>query len=216
MPHDPVQLVCFDLGRVLVRICDDWRHACRLRGIAVPDDLPPMDAAAARLVKDASRLLDTGRIDEAEWARRVAPTRGLMPEQALAANAAFLLGPYDGAAELVDELNALGVQTACLSNTNDSHWRMTLDKSSPVYFPLDRLTHRFASHLCGLCKPDAAIFEHVERSAGVAPDLILFFDDLAENVDAARACGWRGHVIDTTREPVMQLREHLCAERVLL
>src|SRR5438309_477869 len=149
MPDHAVQLVCFDLGRVLVRICDDWRHACRLCGIPVRDDLPPMDEAATRLVKNASRLLDTGRIDEAEWARRVAPTRGLSPEQALAANEAFLIGPFNGAIELVDELNAHGVQTACLSNTNASHWRMMLDESSPAHFPLDRLTHRFASHLSG-------------------------------------------------------------------
>ena len=62
-----------------------------------------------------------------------------------------------------------------------------------------RLTHRFASHLCGLCKPDAAIFEHVERTTGVPPSQILFFDDLAENVDAAKSRGWRGYVIDSRR-----------------
>jgi HAD superfamily hydrolase (TIGR01509 family) len=215
MREDSIRLVCFDLGRVLVRICDDWRHACRLCDIAVRDDVPPMDQAAAKVVKEASRLLDTGRIDEAEWARCVAPTRGLTPEQALAANTAFLIGAYDGAAELVDELNARGVQTACLSNTNASHWRMMLDESSPAHFPLDRMTHRFASHLCGFCKPDAAIFEHVERTSGISPTQILFFDDLAENVDAARKRGWRGHAIDVKRDPVEQLREHLQNERVI-
>ena len=63
--------------------------------------------------------------------------------------------------------------------------------------------------------PDAAMFEHVERTAGVTPQQILFFDDLAENVDAARRRGWRGHVIEVGRDPIEQLREHLHAEHVL-
>ena len=32
----PIRLVCFDLGRVLIRICDGWREACGAAGVEAP------------------------------------------------------------------------------------------------------------------------------------------------------------------------------------
>ena len=87
--------------------------------------------------------------------------------------------------------------------------------ADPNYLSLERLTHRFASHLVGIRKPDAAIYEHVERSTGVAPSSILFFDDLEANVVAAQRRGWRAHQIRIDDDPVAQARAHLRAARVL-
>ena len=76
------------------------------------------------------------------------------------------------------------------------------------------LRHRFAAHLLGLAKPDRTIYETVTAELGVAPDQILFFDDRADNVASARACGWRAEHIDPARETVPQVRLLLDAHGV--
>lgn len=45
----------------------------------------------------------------------------------------------------------------------------------------------------GLAKPDPAVFHHVLGELGVTAGAALFIDDLADNVDAARAVGIRSH-----------------------
>lgn len=46
----------------------------------------------------------------------------------------------------------------------------------------------------GAAKPAAAFYEAVERRSGFAPAEILFIDDKAANVEAARARGWTAEV----------------------
>jgi FMN phosphatase YigB (HAD superfamily) len=210
-----IELVCFDLGRVLIRICNNWREACGLAGIPIPHDRPYVDDAAAGRDHEAIVLLDTGKIDLAEFACRVGPTRGISPDDVVRAYDIFLREPYPGAVELVEELVAAGVATACLSNTSDGHWRQICDRGHVSSFPVDRFTWRFASHLIGACKPADAIYEHVERTSGLPPSGIVFFDDLEENVNAAQKRGWHGHHIAIDADPIAQARAHLRDHGVL-
>jgi HAD superfamily hydrolase (TIGR01509 family) len=72
------------------------------------------------------------------------------------------------------------------SNTNNAH----VEHFSKAY--ADALSHFrevFLSSSIGLRKPDAAAYDHVIRAIGVPASRILFFDDLAENVEGARARG---------------------------
>jgi HAD superfamily hydrolase (TIGR01509 family) len=202
-------LVVFDLGRVLIRICDGWSHACEVAAVAVPGGVNELDEATTRRIDDVAARLDTGRIDLDTFARELAPLRGLRPEDVVRIQNIYLRGPYPGAVELIDELKGAGVQTACLSNTSDSHWRMMTNPADPNYLPLERLTYRFASQLIGLRKPDEAIYEHVEQTTGVAPGAIVFFDDLEANVAAATRRGWRAHQVRIDADPIAQVRTHL-------
>ena len=43
---------------------------------------------------------------------------------------------------------------------------------------------------------------------------ILFFDDKPENVEAARAAGWRAERVDQVDEPVGQMRDFLARHDV--
>jgi putative hydrolase of the HAD superfamily len=43
----------------------------------------------------------------------------------------------------------------------------------------------------GCSKPDPAFFSRIEERTGFAPDELLLIDDVAANVEAARAAGWR-------------------------
>src|SRR5262252_5356441 len=119
-----IRIVIFDLGRVLMRICDDWRHACRNVGIQVNER--ELSADEQVRAADIIRRFDCGLIDVKQFANEIAPLRGLTSTQVLALNDAYLLGPYPGVDGLIDDLRARGIETACLSNTNANHWRMML------------------------------------------------------------------------------------------
>ena len=203
-----IRLVIFDLGRVLMRICNDWEEACRRAGINVPR--VKLDAAAQGSLHEIACRSDIGAIDIEGFISSAAPVLGLTPTQVRAMSHAFLYGPFAGSVELVEDITRCGVITACLSNTNESHWRIMNDPAEAAHFPLHRLTHRFASHIVGARKPDAAIYEHVERETGVAPSAILFFDDIAENVDAAVKRGWHSYHVDPKSEnPIPDIRTEL-------
>lgn len=211
---DGVRLVAFDLGDVLVRICRGWAHACEVAGVPAPRR--ELDDATRAALHDCVCRNETGELDLDAFAAEVAPALGVEPKHVRAVSDAYLLGPYPGACELLDELHAAGVATACLSNTNANHWRLMTDPSSHAWIPLDRMTWRFASHLARARKPDDAIYRHVERETGLPGEAILFFDNLEENVAAARRRGWRAEVIDTAPdEPIAQAREHLRRHGVL-
>lgn len=209
------RLIIFDLGRVLMRICDSWRHACEVAGITVKTDWPVLDAAEQERLAEVIQAFDTGRIELNAFAERAAQLRGLSAEQVIAINNGYLLGPYDGVGELVDELNAAGHGTACLSNTNANHWRMLSDPADRHGRVISRLGRQFASHLMGVRKPDPVIYERVEKETGIGPDRIVFFDDLPENIAAAQQRGWTAHLVEICENPIPMIRERLRQEGVL-
>lgn len=115
----------------------------------------------------------------------------------LAAFASWVVGPYDGAADLVQEVSSHAT-VACLSNTNLVHW----ETGASQWSLLSRFDHAFLSFQLGMAKPDAEIFEAVVSRLNTKPDRILFLDDNDINVEAARAAGLRAervHGIDETR-----------------
>jgi putative hydrolase of the HAD superfamily len=81
------------------------------------------------------------------------------------------------------------------SNTNPAH----VAYFSVAYAEL--LSHFrtvFLSSTIGLRKPDAAAYDHVVEAIGVPASRILFFDDLAANIEGARARGLQAiHVTST-------------------
>lgn len=199
--------VVFDLGRVLIRICDGWRHACERAGIAAPTGA--LDSTADAALMEFVKLNEVGRLSHDDFCLGVAPILGLTAADVSRLSDEYLLGPYPGVTELLDDLNAAGVVTACLSNTNANHWRMMTDPASPNCLPLARLDYRFASQLMGLRKPDDAIYAEVERVTGFSGEQITFFDDLPQNVTTAKARGWDAVQIAIDDDPVAQVRKHL-------
>ncbi len=53
----------------------------------------------------------------------------------------------------------------------------------------------FASHEIGFRKPQPEAFSYVSDAIGIRPGDIAFFDDLAENVQAASAAGFQGILV---------------------
>ncbi len=61
---------------------------------------------------------------------------------------------------------------------------------------LGEFDRRYISGHMKRVKPDAEIYAMVERDCGLAPESLLFADDRAENIAAAEARGWQGHLFE--------------------
>jgi HAD superfamily hydrolase (TIGR01509 family) len=151
---------------------------------------------------------EVGELDVAGFARTAASHLGVCEADFIAMHNAYTIAPYAGTAALLDDLRAAGMPTACLTNTNENHWRI-MHALGPAQMPFERLTHCFASHLLRLRKPDDAIYAHVEEASGTAAAKILFFDDVEENITAAARRGWQAHRIAVDADPIAQVRGHL-------
>jgi putative hydrolase of the HAD superfamily len=72
------------------------------------------------------------------------------------------------------------------SNTNVPHVACFSDRYADV---LGHFRQIFLSSSIGLRKPDAEAYDHVVQAIGVPAERIVFFDDLAENIEGAKARG---------------------------
>ena len=198
------RIVAFDLGGVLVRICNLWSDAVEL---ALPaqrlnEGLGLLDDSAALVAYQA------GECDTSEYLVELAAFLGCTtPDQAKRVHNAILLEPFSGTAELAQDVLSAGLETGCLSNTNDLHWQEIFDSGR---FPFaDLLAVKVASHHVGVNKPDPAMFEAFERKSGFSGSEIVYFDDTMKNVEAARARGWQAHYVDPSDGPSSQVRRTL-------
>jgi len=211
-----IALVCFDLGGVLVRICRSWEEACARAGIDVRRDDAWERLRPAR--RETSRLYGIGGIDCDAYFRGISQAmNGLYrPEEVRRIHGAWTIEDYPAVSEVLTRLNEAGVRTACLSNTNHSHWARLIhhdgrrDLPGTPEFPVVRLIReRFASHLMGVAKPDPQIYRAFQSAVNVAPEQILFFDDLEENIAAAQQAGWTARPIDHRSDTAPQIESHL-------
>lgn len=81
------------------------------------------------------------------------------------------------------------------SNTNREHWDYVVTMAEGALGNYEA----YLSHMIQDMKPNASAFRLVASRAGIKPHRTLFIDDLAENVAAARALGFHGHIF-TGRE----------------
>lgn len=210
-----VQLVCFDLGGVLVQLARGWDDACRRAGV----ELPTSDEQTWSRHHQLMLRYETGEVDEAGYLAEAPTVFGGDGRPTVTADHirrvfdCWTLEMYPGAAELLDELKSRGVTTACLSNTNARHWDMLT--TLPRYAPLQRLDFRLASHELRVMKPNERAYRRVEEATGHWGDRVLFFDDRPENVEGARAVRWRAELIDRADDAVPQIRDYLAAHGVL-
>lgn len=214
--HPAIELVCFDLGGVLVRICRTWEEACRRAGVDVRRSEAWERNRPAR--QEITRLHNVGGIESDAYFREISRAMaGLYsPEEVRRVHDAWTIEDYPRVSEVLTRLNDARVRTACLSNTNHSHWVRLVhhdgsrDLPGQPEFPVVRLIgERYASHLMGAAKPDPIIYDAFQRQAEVRPEQILFFDDLPENIVAAREAGWIARPIDPHADPAPQIESHL-------
>jgi HAD superfamily hydrolase (TIGR01509 family) len=179
---EPVDLVLFDLGGVLIEV-PGVRAMLELTGIASEEEL-----WRRWLTCRWVRRFESGGCSETEFAAGVVADwqLELSPAAFLEAFQNWPSGPLPGAAELVAQARA-SVATGCFSNTNALHWRNHI-----AAWPLAGLfDHRFLSFELGLLKPDTAAFARVAALLEVPAERVLFLDDNAMNVTGAAAAGFQ-------------------------
>ena len=150
MKSHGIQLICFDLGGVMVRLASSWQDI--LQRAEIDASLFDEDLYRNAEFFEVYINYETGRASEDQFFARVAEITGLRLEAAAALYHAVLVEPYPGIDGLLDRLQGTAVQTACLSNTNATHWRV-LTCPGPLQLPLHRLDHHFTSHMAGHRKP---------------------------------------------------------------
>jgi FMN phosphatase YigB (HAD superfamily) len=173
----------FDLGRVVLDI--DFGQALAIwagHAGCAPADL------AARFVRDeAYRHHEIGKIEDAVYFQslRDALRIGITDVQFLQGWNAIFVGEMPGIAPLLKRA-AGRLPLYAFSNTNRPHVEYFSKEYADV---LGHFRELFLSSTIGLRKPDAAAFDHVVKAIGVPASRIVFFDDLADNIAGARACG---------------------------
>lgn len=212
---DRVGIVVFDLGGVVVRICRSIQEAGRRVGIEIPDeDITPEKRTERKRVHAE---YERGLLACDAFFERIALTTSgkYTPAQFRLMHEHWIIEEYPGVNRLIHDLHARGLETGVLSNTNASHWAqmqpMVVDgrERKPKFVTPSLPRHKHASHLLGLAKPQAEIYHTFAQRTGFTPSAIVFFDDLEDNVRAARDAGWHAHRIDHDGDTAAQMREHL-------
>ncbi len=174
----------FDLGRVVLDIDFSKVLAC-WAGHA--------GCEPAQLVERFStgeefyRRHETGEISDAEFfgALRASLGVGISDAQFLEGWNAIFAGEMPGIAPLLKRAGKR-LPLYAFSNTNSAHVEYFSVAHADV---LGHFRELFLSSSIGLRKPDAEAFDHVVQAIGVPACRIVFFDDLPENIEGARARG---------------------------
>lgn len=91
---------------------------------------------------------------------------------------------------LLRALRAKGVPVHALTNFGIGTWEIAL----PAYPVLSEFDRAFVTGHMGVAKPDPAAFAHVEEQTRLPAAALLFADDRADNIAAAKARGWQTHL----------------------
>lgn len=176
--------VIFDLGKVLL----EFDYGIVARRLAAHSG---RDAEQIRGLLDQSPLLfrfESGQMTNDEFFREVSLLTGYTGAlDEFADIFGDIFAPIAPMIELHAQLRARGVQTFIFSNTNDLAIRH-IRTNFPFFAGF---TGYIYSHEAGTMKPDARIYEVVERRTGRSGAELLYIDDRLENVEAGAARGWR-------------------------
>jgi len=196
------ELLLFDFGGVLVEFAGPKELGRHLRWPSTPDVI--LDRWTKCPHTDE---FERGRLSPEEWAERFIHDWDVDLRAFLAQFTTWSRRVLPGARELLEQLRP-HYRLAALSNSNELHW----ERNAKELRILELFEFAISSHQVGLCKPDPAIFTMaIERAHVSSPDSIVFFDDIAANVDAAKSAGIRAYQV----RGVDDLRARLVSERLL-
>ena len=182
----------FDLGRVVLKIDFSRALAC-WAGYA---GRPLSEIAARWAIDETYHHHERGTISDEAFFGQLRRDLGITisDEQFLEGWNAIFAGEMDGIAPLLARA-ARHLPLYVYSNTNRAHVAHFTQIHAETLKPFREL---YYSSSIGHRKPDAAGFDHVVSEIGVPASRIVFFDDLAENIEGARACGLKAVHVKTS------------------
>lgn len=182
MKDSPVFI--FDLGKVLV----DFDYSIAERKIAARSSRAPEELHA--FLGSSPLLVDyeSGRLTREKFYEAVRDAIGFRGDLAeFSGYFADIFAEMAGTIALHAELRQRGFKTYIFSNTNDlaiEHVR----RNFPFFKNFDGYIY---SYEVGAMKPDAPIYEAMEKMCGRRGADLIYMDDRAENIAAGAARGWQ-------------------------
>lgn len=208
-----IKNILFDMGGIIL-ILDSAESFRRFAGLGLNSE----EYMGVYGQKDFFLDLESGKIDAAEFCRRLAETCGkksISYEQAQNCWLGFIKeAPLDRLHDLLKLKD--NYHLGLLSNTNpfmmdyiDSPRLSSEGKPISAYF--DSL---FLSYRMGICKPDPKIFEMALVADGMKADETLFIDDSMKNIRAAESVGMRTLHVPTNEDWMTPLQALLAEQAV--
>jgi HAD superfamily hydrolase (TIGR01509 family) len=187
MARDGIQVLMFDLGGVLVDFAGPRELGQYLRTPATPRDILDRWIDCPH-----TKEFERGRISSQEWATRFIAAWGvdLEPAEFLTEFRSWSRCILPGAKELLDSLRSR-YRLAALSNSNEIHWERNTNELGIIQL----FDVALSSHQLGLCKPDPEIFRAALTRLDTPASAVMFFDDMAVNVDVAASIGIYAHQV---------------------
>ena len=194
MKRLPPQALLFDLGGVLV----DFNFSLALEAWSPASTLHLDELRRTFTFDDAYERHERGEITAQEYFSHLSAVLQLSAseEEVEAGWNAIFVGEIAETRMLVERARQT-LPCYAFTNTNASHMQRWSTLYPRVVSVFDKI---FASHQMGLRKPEPAAFDYICQDLALAPDRILFFDDLAENVQAARAAGLQAVLVRTPQD----------------
>lgn len=199
MNHPPLapgaaDALLFDLGRVVLDL--DFNRTLRLW--ARHAGCEPAQLANRFLRDELYQRHEKGEISDEAFFAGLRSTLGVALSDAefIEGWNAIFIGEMPGISELLARA-ARRLPLFAFSNTNAAHVAYFSGRFATV---LSHFREVFVSSAIGLRKPDAEAYNHVVRAIGVPAERIVFFDDLAENVEAARERGLKAVLVTSPKD----------------
>lgn len=151
---------------------------------------------------------DKGKIDASQFRdgiREITGNAALSDAQIDAAWNSLLVGVPQGNHDLLIQLKD-NYRTFLLSNNNAIHYAYCMNDIQQKYGVADNeafFEKTYYSHLVGMRKPDAEIFELVMQEQQLRPEETLFIDDSPQHLATAQRLGW--HTALCTKEKPLKL-----------
>ncbi len=176
----------FDFGNVIAHF--DYRQAAgRLGGTLGLTGEAFLERVRTLGFSPLLQQYEAGQITAEAFSGGVATLAGLaIPHEAFAAAWSDIFTLNEPVAQLVAELKRVGYRLVLGSNTNDLHAAHFRRQFAGTLAHFDRLVLSFE---VGHIKPSRPFYLACAEAAGAAPGDCVFIDDLAENVEGARAAG---------------------------
>jgi putative hydrolase of the HAD superfamily len=183
MSNQSIKAVLLDYGGVIAE--EGFRNELVVMAREQGLDTDTMLGVARREVYESGFVLGWGT-EETFWAsmREGTGLRGSDAELTKRVLDAFVLRPW--IIKRVRHWRGQGYVTAILSD--QMHWLDWLDERDHFFQYFD---HVFNSYHLGKGKRDPTLFHDIAARLALAPDQILFVDDLKSNVERAQAAGWQ-------------------------
>jgi len=194
-----IKTLVFDLGKVLV----DFDYSIAGRRLAESSDMKPDDLLRFLIKTPLFVEYETGLITSEQFfegVRSGTGFRGSMAEFAGMFGDIFTEIPE--MVRLQATLRKRGLPVYAFSNTNEMSIEY-IRQHFPFYTNFDG---HILSYEHKAMKPNAKLYEVVERISGCKGAEILYLDDRPENVDGGVARGWQAILHETTEKTLAQIK----------